>query len=179
MKDFENVDEFEAYVARKFLKNNNVYRYHTAKIGDMDDDKIREIIHRYYEENNLLKEYSIFHSQELNLWVGKKHLGKTISVTVDRPMGSHHPNYENIVYPINYGYYDEVFAPDGEEQDVYILGVYEPVSCFTGKVIAIIHRLNDVEDKWVVAPDEFIFAKEDIIEATKFQEQYFEIEVIM
>lgn len=29
-------------------------------------------------------------------------------------------------------------APDGEEQDVYILGVYEAVEKFTGKVIAII-----------------------------------------
>ncbi len=179
MKDLKNIDEFEAYAAREFFKNHKVYRYHTVKIDDMDDNKVRQIIHWYCEENNLIDEYSCFHSREHNLWVGRKHLGKTIKVTVDRPLGSHHPNHKDIVYPVNYGYYEEIFAPDGEKQDVYILGIYELVSCFTGKIIAIIHRLNDIEDKWVVAPEEFIFSKDDIIEATKFQEQYFEIEVII
>ena len=39
-------------------------------------------------------------------------------------------------YPINYGYIEGVMAPDGEEQDAYILGVNEPVKKFTGKIIA-------------------------------------------
>ena len=38
-------------------------------------------------------------------------------------------------------------APDGEEQDAYIIGVDEPVKKFTGKVVAIIHRKDDIEDK--------------------------------
>lgn len=105
--------------------------------------------------------------------------GQTVKVTVDRPLGSVHPKYGNIVYPVNYGYVEGVSAPDGEEQDVYILGVDVPVKEFTGRVIAVIHRLNDVEDKWVAAPDGMTFTKEEIIEKTRFQEQFFDIELIM
>ena len=80
-------------------------------------------------------------------------LGKIVKVKVDRPMGTYHPKHKDIYYPINYGYIEGIMASDGEEQDAYILGVNKPVEEFTGKVIAIIHRLNDVEDKWVVAPE--------------------------
>ena len=104
-------------------------------------------------------------------------IGKLITVTVDRPIGSAHPDYPELIYPINYGYIDGIHAADGEEQDAYILGVYEPISEFTGRVIAIIHRHNDVEDKLVVAPDGSEFTKDDIVRATHFQERYFEISV--
>ena len=101
-------------------------------------------------------------------------IGKTVTVTVDRPLGSFHPSHPDLYYPINYGYIAGIMAPDGEEQDAYILGVDIPVSQFTGSVIAIIHRKDDVEDKWVVAPAGMSFTKEEIREATHFQEQYFD-----
>jgi inorganic pyrophosphatase len=41
---------------------------------------------------------------------------------------------------VNYGYIDGIIAPDGEEQDAYVLGINEPIKEFTGTVIAIIHR---------------------------------------
>ena len=103
---------------------------------------------------------------------------KTIKVTVDRPLGSKHPDY-NMIYPVNYGYIDGIFAGDGEEQDAYILGINEPLSEFDGKLIAIVHRLNDNEDKWVVAPCDMSFSKEEIENALHFQEQYFESVVEM
>ena len=104
-------------------------------------------------------------------------IGKVVTVTVDRPIGSRHPEYPDMIYPINYGYIKGVLAPDGEEQDAYILGVDDPVWEFSGRVIAIIHRLNDVENKLVVAPDGMSFSKDDIIEKTYFQEKYFNIMV--
>ena len=103
---------------------------------------------------------------------------KTIKVTVDRPLGSKHPDYD-MIYPVNYGYIDGIFAGDGEEQDAYILGINEPLSEFQGKLIAIVHRLNDNEDKWVVAPCDMSFSKEEIENALHFQEQYFESVVEM
>ena len=106
-------------------------------------------------------------------------LGKIVTVTVDRPLGTYHPKHKDLYYPINYGYIEGIIAPDGEEQDAYILGVNEPVEEFTGKVIAIIHRFNDVEEKWVVAPEDKSFSKEEIWEQVKFQEQYFESEIRM
>lgn len=100
-------------------------------------------------------------------------IGRTVTVTVDRPLGSRHPRYRETRYPVNYGYVKGVPAPDGEEQDAYILGVDEPVSEFTGKVIAILRRLDDVEEKWVVAPEDRSFTAEEIMERVSFQERYF------
>ena len=105
-------------------------------------------------------------------------LGKIVKVTVDRPLGSCHPKHPEICYPVNYGYVKGVMAADGEEQDVYILGVDVPVNEFTGRVIAIIHRRDDVEDKWVAAPEGQTFSAEEIKAWVEFQEQYFESEVI-
>lgn len=106
-----------------------------------------------------------------------KMLGKTVKVKVDRPLGSYHPKYKDMYYPINYGYIEGIIAPDGEEQDAYILGVDIPVREFTGKVIAIIHRKDDIEEKWVVAPKNLSFTREEIFELVKFQEQYFDSEI--
>lgn len=97
-----------------------------------------------------------------------------ITVTVDRPIGSAHPDYPSLVYPINYGYVEGVIAPDGEEQDAYILGVDVAVDKFTGKKIAIIHRKDDIEDKWVIAPENVPYTKQQIEEMVYFQEQYFD-----
>ena len=106
-------------------------------------------------------------------------IGKMVEVTVDRPLGSYHPEYRELCYPINYGYVSGVFAADGEEQDVYILGVDVPVSAFAGKVVAIVRRSDDVEDKWVVAPEGASFTAEEIMKLTEFQEQYFKTEILM
>lgn len=97
----------------------------------------------------------------------------TVTVTVDRPLGSFHTKHTDIYYPINYGFIPGIMAPDGEEQDAYILGVDVPVKEFTGRVIAVIHREDDVEDKWVVAPEGITFTEEQIRTWTYFQEQYF------
>ena len=106
-------------------------------------------------------------------------LGKTVTVTVDRPLGSYHPEHKDMYYPINYGYIEGIIAPDGEKQDAYILGVNAPVRQFTGRIIAIIRRSDDVEEKWVVAPEGMSFTKDEIAEAVRFQEQYFRSEIIM
>lgn len=106
-------------------------------------------------------------------------IGDIVTVTIDRPLGSYHPKHPDIYYPINYGYVEGIMAPDGDEQDAYILGVQEPVESFTGKIIAIIHRYDDVEEKWVVAPEGMSFSKEEIMKQVSFQEQYFDSEVRM
>ena len=104
-------------------------------------------------------------------------LGKTVTVIMDRPMGTYHPKHKDMYYPVNYGYISGIIAGDGEEQDAYVLGVDEPLQKFTGIVIAVIHRFDDVEEKWVVAPEGVTFSKEEIWEQVKFQEQYFQSEI--
>lgn len=106
-------------------------------------------------------------------------LGQIVTVTVDRKMGTRHPKYPDLIYPVNYGYIQGIPAPDGEDQDAYILGVDEPVNVFTGKIIAIIHRKDDVEEKWVVVPREQTLSKEESWSKSSFQEQYFDIVIEM
>ena len=105
-------------------------------------------------------------------------IGRVVKVIVDRPLGSYHPTHKDIYYPINYGYIEGIIAPDGEEQDAYILGVHTAVKEFTGRVIAIIHRDDDIEEKWVVAPENMDFSEEEIMRQVEFQERYFKSRVI-
>ena len=110
--------------------------------------------------------------------LAKDVIGKTVTGTVDRPIGSRHPRHPDMVYPVNYGFVEGVIAGDGEEQDVYVLGTDEPIRSFEGRVIAVYHRFDDVEDKWVVSLDDSDYADEEILRAIRFQEQYFEGELL-
>lgn len=105
------------------------------------------------------------------------YLGKMVDIQIDRPLGSIHPKHPDLIYPINYGYLPNVIGGDGEELDVYLLGVKVPVIEYTARVIGIIHRYNDIEDKLVAAPEGMHFTQEEIANAVHFQEQYYEIEV--
>ena len=98
-------------------------------------------------------------------------LGQTVHIEVDRPIGHLH---KGMVYPVNYGFLPGVMAGDGEEQDAYILGVEKPVASFDGRVIAVIRRRDDCEDKLVAAPEGVSFTAEEIMEAVRFQEQWFD-----
>ncbi len=101
-------------------------------------------------------------------------IGSIVKGRIDRPLGSHHPDYPDMVYEINYGYISGIFAADGEEQDAYILGVDKPISEFEGRVIAVYHRLNDIEDKWIVSITDEYYSNEYILEKINFQEKHFE-----
>ncbi|MDE6111731.1 MAG: inorganic diphosphatase [Eubacterium sp.] len=99
-------------------------------------------------------------------------IGKEVSGIIDRPIGSCHPKYPDIIYPVNYGYIPDIFAGDGEEQDVYFLGTNKPVTTFSGKIIAVYHRFDDNEDKWIVANSND-YTNKEILDAIHFQEKYF------
>ena len=107
----------------------------------------------------------------------KEYLGKKVKVVMDRPLGCAHPKH-GFIYPVNYGYIPNTVSGDGEELDAYVLGVHKPVEQFTGKVIAIIHRTNDNDDKLVVAPVDKNYTDEHIVALTEFQEKYFESIII-
>ena len=104
-------------------------------------------------------------------------LGKIIDVVVDRPLGSKHPEYGGI-YPINYGYVPNTISGAGKELDCVIIGVFNPLTKYTGKCIAVIHRLNDNEDKLVIAPEGKDYSNDAIEALVEFQERWFEHELI-
>ena len=106
------------------------------------------------------------------------YIGKNVNVKIDRPLGSIHPKWKEIKYPINYGYIPNTLSGDGEEIDCYILGINEPLENFEGKVIAVIHRTNDDDDKLVVVPSNTTYSDKEIRDFTNFQEKYFESDII-
>ena len=105
-------------------------------------------------------------------------IGKTVRGRIDRPLGSCHPEFPEMIYPINYGYVEGVLAGDGEEQDAYVFGSDKPIDIFEGKVIAVYHRFNDTEDKWIVSLDGSDYSDDEILKAIHFQEKYFEGKLI-
>jgi inorganic pyrophosphatase len=102
----------------------------------------------------------------------KDFLGKMVEITVDRPLGSKHPQF-GFIYPLNYGYVPGAFSPDGEELDAYIFGVFERVERYTGQCIAVIHRENDQDDKLVIVEKDRDFSDDQIRALTEFQERFF------
>jgi len=108
-------------------------------------------------------------------------LGQKVNVVIDRPLGSKHPQH-GFIYEVNYGYIPNTKSPDGEEQDLYVLGIDKPVDKIIGVCIAVIHRTNDNDDKLVVTPNGEDFSDEEISKAwptslveklVEFQEKYF------
>ena len=104
-------------------------------------------------------------------------LGRRCRVTVDRPLGSRHPRFPDVRYPINYGFIEGTRAGDGCEIDAYVLNVDEPVAAYCGVCVAVIHRRDDDEDKLVIADHP---VTEDVIRTrTAFMERHFDIEIVV
>ncbi len=102
-----------------------------------------------------------------------QYLGQTLRIRIDRPLGSRHPTH-GFSYPVNYGYLPDTPAPDGEDLDAYALGPDQPLEEFEGVCIAVIHRLDDEDDKLVLVPPGTTLSDMQIRELTHFQEQWFE-----
>ena len=107
----------------------------------------------------------------------RNYIGKKVKVIVDRKIGSKHPKW-GFIYLNNYGYIPNTTSGDGEELDAYVIGVFEPVDSYIGKVIAVIHRTNDDDDKLVVSPQGVDYSIDAIRALTEFQERFFESEII-
>ena len=105
----------------------------------------------------------------------ESYYGKLVKIAFDRPVGTQHEKRGNTwVYPINYGYIPNVFGGDGEELDVYLLGVYTPINdpCLV-KIVGAVFRADDDEDKLLaVLPDAPVPSAADAAKGIDFQEQY-------
>jgi len=105
----------------------------------------------------------------------QQYLGKSVTVEIDRPVGFHHVTKGiHLHYTVNYGFLPGVIGGDGEEQDVYVLGVAEPLETFSGRIIGVVRRADDNEDKFVAAPEGFVFTAKQIAEEICFVEKYFD-----
>lgn len=121
---------------------------------------------------------AVFLSAEAREQLIREYLGKTVTVTIDRPIGFHHVTKGiHLDYTINYGFLPGVTGGDGEEQDVYVLGVPEPLETFTGLIIGAVRRMDDNEDKLVAAPEGTVLTAEQIRKEIHFVEKYFDSQV--
>ncbi len=105
------------------------------------------------------------------------YLGKDVNVEIDRQLGTRHPKH-GFMYMLNYGFIPNTVSGDGEELDAYLLGEFDPVASGKGKVIAIIHRTNDDDDKLIVSKDGKEYSDDAIRAMTEFQERFFESIII-
>jgi len=103
------------------------------------------------------------------------YLGRLVSVVIDRPIGFHHVTKGiHLDYTINYGFLPGVTGGDGEEQDVYVLGVAVPLQTFTGRIVGVVRRKDDNEDKFIAAPEGMVFTAEQMAREIHFVEKYFD-----
>lgn len=100
----------------------------------------------------------------------KKYLGKKVSIVIDQPYGTY---YKNALYTCNYGYVPDTIAPDGMGLDAYFLGSHKPLDTAEGTCIAIIHRLEDDDDKLILVPEGTNLSDEEIDTAVNFRERFF------
>ncbi len=107
----------------------------------------------------------------------KNFIGKEVNIVIDRALGTKHPKHD-FIYTVNYGYVPNVISGDGEELDAYLLGVFDPVENYKGKCIAVIHRINDDDDKIIVVPEGVNYTDDQIKALTEFQERFFESVII-
>lgn len=177
----KNYEDFGGIMANSIL---DVWKFEYDGNIIFDNTKVDEVIDckwitlyeikTLYEEGKIIQLLDYFFSAfELDEPDYSNVIGQIVSGTVDRPLGSVHPQYPKIKYPLNYGYIDGLYAGDGEEQDVYIFGTDEPLEYFEGKVIGVFHRFNDVEDKWIVSIGDGAYSNEKILGDIAFQEQFF------
>ncbi len=109
--------------------------------------------------------------------MNEEYIGKIVNVVMDRPLGSKHPKY-GFIYTLNYGYIPNTVSGDGEELDAYVLGEFEPLNTFTGRVIALIHRTNDDDDKLIIVKDGKNYTDDQIRALTEFQERWYDSIII-
>ena len=121
----------------------------------------------------------VFLSEQAREALIESYLGKTVEIVIDRPMGFvHFTKGVTLHYTVNYGFIPNTISGDGEELDAYLLGEFDPVEKSSGKVIAIIHRTNDDDDKLIISKDGKEYSNDAIRALTEFQERFFESIII-
>ncbi len=108
--------------------------------------------------------------ESASLKMCREFLGKKVEIIIDQAFGT---IYEGAIYSLNYGYVPGTIAPDGEGLDAYFLDSKEPLKKAEGVCIAIIHRLEDDDDKLILAKEGAEYSDSEIEELVNFREKYF------
>ncbi len=60
------------------------------------------------------------HSTDSRFWTTLDGLVASSTARVDRPRGSTHPRYPDLIYPLDYGYLEGTLSPDGGGIDIWV-----------------------------------------------------------
>ena len=60
-----------------------------------------------------------YHYYDKEFWIGLMQLVTESEIIIDRPRGTRHPQYENVVYPVDYGYLSNTNSMDGGGIDIW------------------------------------------------------------
>jgi inorganic pyrophosphatase len=78
-------------------------------------------------------------------WSRADDLVTTSTVIIDRPRGSAHPHFADVVYPLDYGYLKPTLSVDGDGIDVWVGSLVDHRLC--GAIVTIDSGKRDAEIK--------------------------------
>lgn len=164
--DWLNYINFRDYLNQNYAVALEYEKLKESLVASLGNENSRD------EYVNGKSEFIKFTLRKATAW---SFLGKRVKIKIDRPLGYlHQKESYQLLYPLNYGYIPGILGGDGEELDVYLVGVNEPVKEFEGKIIGIVHRNNDVEDKLIMTPVSVNITQKEAEQAVHFQEQYYD-----
>lgn len=86
--------------------------------------------------------------EDTRFWELANELVAAHPIVIDRPGGSAHPRFPDLIYPFDYGYLDGTGAVDGGGVDCWRGSLPEAV--VTGAVITVDTHKADSEVKWLI-----------------------------
>ena len=155
--------------------NKEMKLVYKEKIIDIKEPSITKLTFKDNELLNIEQEKIVEEYRKVDAC---KYIGKEVYVKIDRPLGSSHPKHHNHIYLVNYGFVPNTISGDGEELDCYVLGEYKPIKEYKGKCIAVIHRLNEDDDKLIIVAENKNYTDNEIRLLTDFQEKYYKSVII-
>lgn len=98
-------------------------------------------------------------SRERSFWQAMEGLLMTHALIIDRPKGSPHPRYPQVIYPLDYGYIEDTRSSDGDGIDIWlgslnIVMQSDRVRTLTGILLTFDTLKRDAEIKLLIACDE-------------------------
>jgi inorganic pyrophosphatase len=57
---------------------------------------------------------------DTRFWTTLDSLVAACAPRIDRPRGTHHPRYPDLIYPLDYGYLEGTLSPDGGGIDIWV-----------------------------------------------------------
>lgn len=161
--------EVELGIIFEWCNINDLYKYYINLEDDIRFGERNCLIQRSIKTRGFLLLSKYLNNDNIYFDLLKKWIGREVEVTLDRPIG-YIDKFGND-YPVNYGYISYTYALDGEELDAYLLD-----SNTKGKVIAVVYREDDEEEKLIVSNVDY--SVEEIYEKISFNEQHFDSKII-